>query len=64
MCISSPQIGQPLTSFDRYTLTIVPLWMAAGAWVAKRGLQRPAVVVGSILLVFYTVQFSSWSFIA
>jgi Mannosyltransferase (PIG-V) len=64
MCISSPQIGQPLTSFDRYTLTIVPLWMAAGAWVAKRGLQRPVVVVGSILLVFYTVQFSSWSFIA
>jgi hypothetical protein len=63
MCVSSPEIGQPLTSLDRYALTIFPLWMVAGAWVAKRGLQRPAVIVGSILLVFYTVQFSSWSFI-
>jgi hypothetical protein len=63
MCVSSPQLGQPLTSLDRYVLTIFPLWMAAGAWVAKRRLQAPAVVLGSILLVFYTVQFSSWSFV-
>jgi hypothetical protein len=64
MCISSPVIGAPLASFDRYALTIFPLWMVAGAWVARRGLQRPAVVIGSLLLVFYTVQFSSGAFIA
>ena len=64
MVLSSSTFGQPLASLDRYALTIFPLWMVAGAWVAKRGLQRPAAVVGSILLVFYTVQFSSWSFIA
>jgi hypothetical protein len=64
MCVSSPQIGQPLVSLDRYVLTIFPLWMVAGAWVAKRRLEAPAVVLGSILLVFYTVQFSSWSFVA
>jgi Mannosyltransferase (PIG-V) len=63
-CLSSPEVGQPLWSFDRFALTIFPLWMAAGAWVAKRRLEAPAVVLGSILLVFYTVQFSSWAFVA
>jgi hypothetical protein len=63
VCLSSPRIGQPLVSFDRYTLTIFPLWMAAGAWAAERRLVVPAVCAGAALLVFYTVQFSSWSFI-
>jgi hypothetical protein len=64
MCVSSPSIGQPLISFDRYVLTIFPLWMAAGAWVAKRRLERVAVAVGSILLIFYTFYFARGSFIA
>jgi Mannosyltransferase (PIG-V) len=64
ICLSSPAVGQPLVSFDRYALTIFPLWMAAGAWVAKRRLERPAVAVGSILLIFYTAAFASWAFVA
>jgi Gpi18-like mannosyltransferase len=64
MCVSSPAIGQPLVSLDRYVLTIFPLWMAAGAWIAKRRLERCAVVAGSILLVFYTFYFARGSFIA
>jgi hypothetical protein len=64
MCVSSPVIGQPLLSFDRYVLTIFPLWMAAGAWIARRRLERVAVAVGSILLVFYTFYFARGSFIA
>jgi hypothetical protein len=64
ICISSPQGGQPLTSLDRYLLTIFPLFMAAGAWVAMRRLERVAVVIGAILLAFYTIQFSTWSFVA
>jgi hypothetical protein len=64
MCMSSPAVGQPLISFDRYALTIFPLWMVAGAWVAKRRLERPAVAVGSILLAFYTVQFATFHFVA
>jgi Mannosyltransferase (PIG-V) len=64
MCLSSPPAGQPLVSFDRYVLTIFPLWMVAGAWVAKRRLEPPAIVLGSILLIFYTVQFSTWAFVA
>src|ERR1039458_9630227 len=62
--LSSPRGANPLGSLDRFVLTIFPLWMAAGAWVAKHRLERVAVAVGSILLIFYTVQFSSWSFIA
>jgi hypothetical protein len=64
MCISSPRPGQPLFSLDRFVLTIFPLWMAAGAWIAKRHLERPAVVIGAILLAFYTIQFARGSFIA
>ena len=64
MCLSTPEIGQPLWSFDRFTLTIFPLWMAAGAWLARRRLVIPAVAAGALLLVFYTVQFSSWAFVA
>jgi hypothetical protein len=64
MCVSSPVAGQPLLSLDRYVLTIFPLWMAAGAWVAKRHLERPAVVIGAILLAFYTIQFARGSFVA
>jgi hypothetical protein len=64
ICLSSPQSGQPLVSIDRYLLTIFPLWMVAGAWIAKRGLQKPAVILGSIALVFYTFWFSRYAFIA
>jgi hypothetical protein len=64
MCVSSPVVQQPLVSLDRYVLTIFPLYMAAGAWIAKRHLERPAVLIGAILLAFYTVQFASGSFVA
>ncbi len=64
-CLSSPDVGQPLWSLDRYTLTIFPLWMAAGAWLSGRRIALPAVVLcGSALLVFYAAQFASWSFVA
>lgn len=64
ICLSSPQSGQPLQSVDRYLLTIFPLWMIAGAWVAKRRLQTAAVIIGSVALVFSTFWFSRYSFIA
>jgi hypothetical protein len=64
ICLSSPQRGQPLVSLDRYVLTIFPLWMAAGSWIAKRRLQTPVVIVGSVALAFYTFWFSRYAFIA
>lgn len=64
LTISSPVQGEPLKSLDRYTLTIFPLWMAAGAWAAERRLTRPIAAVGAGLLTFYTVAFAAWSFVA
>jgi hypothetical protein len=64
ICVSSPVSGQPLESLDRYVLPIFPLWMIAGAWVAKRRLQVPAVIIGSVALVFYTFWFSRHAYVA
>jgi hypothetical protein len=64
VCVASPMNGQPLISFDRYLLTIFPLWMAAGAWVHKRRLTPVAVIAGACMLVFYTAAFARGSFLA
>jgi hypothetical protein len=64
VCIWSPVAGQPLKSVDRYTLTIFPLWMAAGAWLSERRLIRPVVIVSAGLLAFWTFQFATWAWVA
>lgn len=61
---SSAVAGTPLQSFDRYLLGIFPLWMGAAAWLEQRGLTRPVLLLSSGVLVFYTVEFSRWVFIA
>ncbi len=45
VCTWSPVAGQPLKSLDRYSLTIFPLWMAAGAWISDRRLTRATLLV-------------------
>jgi hypothetical protein len=64
VCTWSPVAGQPLKSLDRYTLTIFPLWMAAGAWLSERRRVRPVVLVSAALLAFWTFQFATWAWIA
>ena len=64
LCLSDPIPGEPLASADRFILTIFPLWMAAGAWVARRRLEPLAVVLGSGALIFYTMQVASYAFVA
>jgi Mannosyltransferase (PIG-V) len=64
VCTWSPVAGQPLQSFDRYTLTIFPLWMAAGAWLSERRLVRLVVLVSAGLLAFWTFQFATWAWVA
>lgn len=64
MCISSPVRSDPLRSLDRYILTIFPLWMAAGAWVSRvRGL-RTVLLLGALLMAFYSYEFATWAFVA
>jgi mannosyltransferase PIG-V len=64
VCTWSPVAGQPLKSIDRYTLTIFPLWMAAGVWLSERRLLRPVVLVSAGLLAFWTFQFATWAWVA
>jgi hypothetical protein len=64
VAISSPVAGQPLKSLDRYVLTIFPLWMAAGAWLAERRWLWQATAVSACLLAFFTVEFATWTFVA
>jgi hypothetical protein len=64
VCIYSPVAGQPLKSLDRYTLTIFPLWMAAGAWISERRAVRVTLFVSAGLLAFWTFQFATWSWVA
>jgi hypothetical protein len=64
ICISSPVAGEPLKSLDRYVLTIFPLWMAAGAWLAQRRVTRAAVILSAALLAFYTYEFTTWAWVA
>jgi hypothetical protein len=60
VCVSSPTIGTPLWGLDRYVLTIFPLWMVAGSWIAGRR-RNVVITVSAALLAFYTIQFTSWS---
>lgn len=64
VCTWSPVAGQPLKSFDRYALTIFPLWMAAGAWLSERRLARLVLLVSAGLLAFWTFQFAAWTWVA
>jgi len=63
-CIFSQTKIQPLEGLDRYTLTIFPLWMAAGAWISERRLLHAIVPICLVLLAFYTFEFATWAFIA
>ncbi len=61
---SSAVGGRPLESFDRYALSIFPLWMGAAAWLEHRKLLRPVLMISSTCLVFYVIEFTRWTFIA
>jgi hypothetical protein len=64
VALASPVAAQPLKSLDRYLLTIFPLWMAVGAWVAEKRLLWPVAAVSAALLAFFAMQFASWTFVA
>ncbi len=63
-CLFSPDRGEPLKSLDRYALTMFPLWMVAGAWLTRRRVLTPALILGGALMAFYAYEFATWVFIA
>ena len=65
VCLWAPVTdGEPLQSLDRYVLTIFPLWMILGGWLAAGGATRILLLIGAGLLVFYTFEFASWAWVA
>jgi len=60
VCASSAVAMEPLKGFDRYMLPIFPLWMGAAAWLEERRLMPVVLTLSTVLLVFYTVEFTRW----
>jgi Dolichyl-phosphate-mannose-protein mannosyltransferase len=60
VCTSSAVSMEPLKGFDRYMLPIFPLWIAAAAWLEERNLTAAVVTVSTVMLIFYTTEFSRW----
>ena len=51
---------EPLKGFDRYMLPMFPLWIGAAAWLQERRLMPIVLTITTVLLVFYTVEFTRW----
>jgi hypothetical protein len=64
VCTASAVQEMPLEAFDRYVLPIFPLWIGAAAWVERQRVTRPLLLFSIVALVFYTVMFARWSFVA
>ena len=64
VCIWSPIPAVPLQGFDRYTLAMFPLWMAAGMWLSEHRAVLVALMLSMPMLVFFTYEFATWTFIA
>lgn len=62
--IASQTKVQPLLGLDRYTLSMFPLWLGAGAWAVERRVLKPLVVLGGVLMAFYSYEFARWAFVA
>jgi hypothetical protein len=60
ICASSAVAMEPLKGFDRYMLPIFPLWIGAAAWLQERRLMPIVLTITTVLLVFYTVEFTRW----
>ncbi|MGH2872905.1 MAG: mannosyltransferase family protein [Solirubrobacteraceae bacterium] len=60
VCTSSAVAVEPLKGFDRYMLPVFPIWIGAACWVENRGLTSVVLTGSSVLLVFYTIDFTRW----
>ncbi len=63
--LSYPVSSQPLMSLPRFLLVLFPLGIWLGAWLAERPrLQRPALVLSALAMVFFLGQFATWHWVA
>lgn len=65
VCLSDGYSFEPLKTFDRFALTMFPLWMIVGLWASRRPRLLNLILAVEVLgLVFYTHQFATWMFVA
>jgi hypothetical protein len=63
--LSYPVRSQPLMSLPRFLVVLFPLGMWLAAWLAARPrMQKPAVAVSALLMVFFAAQFATWHWVA
>lgn len=60
----SPVSGRPLSSLDRYCLTLFPLWMAAATLMSDSRVRVRLLVGSAVLLVVASAEFAAWAFVA
>jgi hypothetical protein len=63
--LSDPVSAQPLMSLPRFLLVLFPLGIWLAAWLSEHPrLQRPALVISALLMVFFGAQFATWHWVA
>jgi hypothetical protein len=63
--LSYPVTEQPLMSLPRFLVVLFPLSIWLAAWLAERPrLQRPALAISAVLMVFFLGQFATWHWVA
>jgi mannosyltransferase PIG-V len=60
----APVAQRPLSSLDRYCLTLFPLWIAAASRLSDHRARRRLLGCSAALLIFFAGQFARWAFIA
>ena len=62
--LSFPQLGHPLASASRYLMTVFPLFMWAGWRLSARRWYWGTLAVFVLGLLYTTVMFATWRFVA
>lgn len=63
--LSDPVTEEPLMSLPRFLLVLFPLGIWLAAWLSERpSLQRPALALSCVLMVFFLGQFATWHWVA
>jgi hypothetical protein len=63
--LSDPVRAQPLMSLPRFELVLFPLGIWLAAWLSEHPrLQRPALALSAVSMVFFSAQFATWHWVA
>ncbi len=63
--LSYPVSSQPLMSLPRFLVVLFPLGIWLAAWLTEHPrVQRPALALSAVLMVFFLAQFATWHWVA